>query len=678
MSCLSKKLIRGFRTNIMLYGMCLAAFVIAAFPFSPLLAVAEALVSALVLYVGVRRNRMAQHSVRQYLDRVSGGMDTARSSNMLYAPLPMLVFDLNTGEILWGNDRFVGLTGLKDKLFEVTVADAVPGFDSHWLLEGKREAPEYVVWNHRTYRVFGALSHPDELKGDHNMLATTYWLDITEAEQMRQTLDMTRPTVAILMIDNYEDLMKACPESKRSALLADIEGKLNDWCADSGGLLLGYDRDRYLFVMEEKDFSTYAEKKFDVLDSVRTVESGGVSATLSIGVGRDGDELLNLPPDELERLLFDDVPFLEVAQQEHDTFAQILRDQGVEVLYLENLVAEVFDQVPGARAEFTDQYIAEAGIRGQHMPQIVREKLDSIEDNLEFVKKTMAGMTKSEIDMPLTASTTLDSLVNSESESDLIIDPMPNLYFTRDPFAVVGEGVNLNRMYSVTRNRETLYGKYVFKYHPDYKDVSLYFRRDCQFHTEGGDVLNINERTLAVGISQRTQAAAIDVMAQNIFWNSDSKVERILAFDIPVSRAFMHLDTVFTQIDVDKFTIHPAIMGTLRVYELTAGKNPGDVNIRLIEDTLEHVLEDATGVDQVKLIPCGGGDPIAASREQWNDGSNTLCVEPGKICVYARNTVTNDVLYKEGLDLLVVPSAELSRGRGGPRCMSMPFWREDL
>ena len=172
---------------------------------------------------------------------------------------------------------------------------------------------------------------------------------------------------------------------------------------------------------------------------------------------RPGDELLNLPPDELERLLFDDVPFLEVAQQEHDTFAQILRDQGVEVLYLENLVAEVFDQVPGARAEFTDQYIAEAGIRGQHMPQIVREKLDSIEDNLEFVKKTMAGMTKSEIDMPLTASTTLDSLVNSESESDLIIDPMPNLYFTRDPFAVVGEGVNLNRMYSVTRNRETLY-----------------------------------------------------------------------------------------------------------------------------------------------------------------------------------------------------------------------------
>ena len=393
---------------------------------------------------------------------------------------------------------------------------------------------------------------------------------------------------------------------------------------------------------------------------------------------RPGEELLNLPPFELERLLFDDVPFLEVAQEEHDAFAQILRDQGVEVLYLEKLVAEVFDLVPEARQEFLDQYIAEAGIKGKEMPKVVREKLDSITDNLEFVKKTMAGLTKAEIEMPLVSSTTLDSLVNTESESDLIIDPMPNLYFTRDPFAVVGNGVCLNRMYSVTRNRETLYGKYIFKYHPDYKDVSLYFRRDAAYHTEGGDVLNINEHTLAVGISQRTQAAAIDVMAQNIFWNSDSKVDRILAFDIPNNRAMMHLDTVFTQIDVDKFTIHPAIMGTLKVYELTPGKNPGEVNIKEMVDTLEHVLEDATGVDQIKLIPCGGGDPIAAAREQWNDGSNTLCVEPGTIVVYQRNNVTNDVLYKEGLNLLVMPSAELSRGRGGPRCMSMPFQREDL
>ena len=389
---------------------------------------------------------------------------------------------------------------------------------------------------------------------------------------------------------------------------------------------------------------------------------------------RPGRELLHLTPDRLPELLFDDIPFLKVAQQEHDTFAQILRSNGTEVVYLEDLMAEVLKLHPEQTKPFLYQWLSEGNIKTRRWQDKLYEYLIGNFEGKALVEKTMEGITLKE--MGGASAYSLQDLI--APADDLIVDPMPNLYFTRDPFAVIGEGVNLNRMYSVTRNRETLYGKYIFKYHPDYKDVSLYFRRDCQFHTEGGDVLNINEKTLAVGISQRTQAAAIDVMAQNIFWNSDSKVERILAFDIPVSRAFMHLDTVFTQIDVDKFTIHPAIMGTLRVYELTAGKNPGDVNIRLIEDTLEHVLEDATGVDQVKLIPCGGGDPIAASREQWNDGSNTLCVEPGKICVYARNTVTNDVLYKEGLDLLVVPSAELSRGRGGPRCMSMPFWREDL
>lgn len=394
---------------------------------------------------------------------------------------------------------------------------------------------------------------------------------------------------------------------------------------------------------------------------------------------RPGEELLNLPPFELERLLFDDVPFLEVAQEEHDAFAQILRDQGVEVLYLEKLVAEVFDLIPEARQEFLDQYIAEAGIKGQQMPQVVREKLDSITDNLEFVKKTMAGLTKAEVDLPLVSSTTLDSLVNTESESDLIIDPMPNLYFTRDPFAVVGNGVCLNRMYSVTRNRETLYGKYIFKYHPDYAETPLWFRRDAASHIEGGDILNLSNKALAVGISQRTQAAAIDILAQNIFWKTEGcEIEKIFAFDIPNCRAFMHLDTVFTQIDVDKFTIHPAIMGTLRVFELTKGATQGEVDIKEHTDSLEKILEYATGVDGIKLIPCGGGDPIAAAREQWNDGSNTLCVEPGTIVVYQRNNVTNDVLYKEGLNLLVMPSAELSRGRGGPRCMSMPFQREDL
>ena len=392
---------------------------------------------------------------------------------------------------------------------------------------------------------------------------------------------------------------------------------------------------------------------------------------------RPGDELLNLPPDELERLLFDDVPFLEVAQQEHDTFAQILRDQGVEVLYLENLVAEVFDQVPGARAEFTDQYIAEAGIRGQHMPQIVREKLDSIEDNLEFVKKTMAGMTKSEIDMPLTASTTLDSLVNSESESDLIIDPMPNLYFTRDPGACVGEGINIHRMHTPARKRESLLLKYMYLYNRDFAtlDNKMWYDLSDSYSIEGGDVLVLSKDIVAIGLSERTTVSGAETFARNLLQNSDFK--KVLAFDIPETRAFMHLDTVFTMVDYDKFTIHPEIEGPLSVYEMTLDEH-GELRFGAIKEELKDILALELKLPAVDLIRCGGGDLMAAQREQWNDGSNTLCIAPGRVITYERNYVTNDLLAKHGLDVLTVPSAELSRGRGGPRCMSCPVNRDDL
>ena len=285
---MNKKLIRGFRTNMALSCICLIAFTLITIPFSIKLAIAEALVSALVIYVSVRRNKMAQKSVRQYLDRVSGGMDSARSSNLLYAPLPMLVFDLNSEEILWGNDAFVTLTDRQEKLFESTLFDVVPSLDTRWLMEGKRECPELVNWNDRVYRVFGSLSRGEDMGGS-SPLVTLYWMDVTESEKMRQTLELTRPVVGIIMVDNYEELMKACPEGKRSALTAELEEKLNTWVDNSGGLLLSYDRDRYLYVFEEKDYSLYAEQHFALLEKVREVESGGVNATLSIGIGRDDD-----------------------------------------------------------------------------------------------------------------------------------------------------------------------------------------------------------------------------------------------------------------------------------------------------------------------------------------------------------------------------------------------------
>ena len=389
---------------------------------------------------------------------------------------------------------------------------------------------------------------------------------------------------------------------------------------------------------------------------------------------RPGNELLNLTPDTLEELLFDDIPFLKIAQQEHDAFAKILRDNGVEVVYLENLVAEVFDLYPEVREQFLRQFLKEANITGDKYTKLIIEYLnENYPSNLELVLKTMDGMRLSEL--PKEEATTLIDRVENYDEV-MLLDPLPNLYFQRDPFASVGNGVLLHKMYSKTRSRETIYDEYVFKYHPDFKDVPLYYSRNDVDHIEGGDVLNLNESTLAIGISQRTNPDAIERTAKRIFADENSLIRTIYAFHIPKSRAFMHLDTVFTQIDYDKFTYHPAILGTLQVFKLTPGKD-GQVDIEEINDTLQHVLEKALNLDHVELIPCGGGDMIAAAREQWNDGSNTLCIAPGVIVVYERNDVTNEVLRQHGLKVLEMPSCELSRGRGGPRCMSMPLIRED-
>ena len=388
---------------------------------------------------------------------------------------------------------------------------------------------------------------------------------------------------------------------------------------------------------------------------------------------RPGDELLNLTPNTLEELLFDDIPFLPVAQEEHDAFANILRGEGVEVVYLEDLMAEVLDAKPELRQQFLDQWIYEAGIRTDMYHDIITDYIESNYPNTkDMVMKTMAGINLQEL--PQKDTHLLVDMVSDRSK--LVCAPMPNLYFTRDPFAMIGNGVSINRMYSQTRNRETIYGDYIFKYHPDFVGTPEYYHRDMTFHIEGGDILNINEHVLAIGISQRTEPDAIDAIAHNVFNDETSTIDTILAFNIPSSRAFMHLDTVFTQIDYDKFTIHPGIMGPLTVFEITPdGK--GGTKIRERNEDLEKVLSEYVG-QAVKLIPCGGGDRIAAEREQWNDGSNTLCVRPGTVVVYQRNNVTNDVLYKQGINCLEMPSAELSRGRGGPRCMSMPAWREAL
>ena len=386
---------------------------------------------------------------------------------------------------------------------------------------------------------------------------------------------------------------------------------------------------------------------------------------------RPGAELEQLVPGELERLLFDNIPYLQAAQQEHDAFAEMLRHNGTQVLYLEELMTQTLAADPQVRRRFVRQFIEEGGRIARHFQPALYEYLTALTDD-ELVRRTMTGVSMEEF-LPEGQRGALVSLTRGSHR--FVLDPIPNLYFTRDPFACIGEGVSLNAMYSPTRRRETIYGQYILKYHPDFAgQVPFYYRREDPFSIEGGDILNLSPRLLAVGISQRTTPEAIEILARNIFRDETAEIRTILALDIPNLRAFMHLDTVLTQVDRDTFTVHPEILGSLRVYRMTSG---GRDSLQVTErtGTLEEILAGEMGLPRVKLIRCGGGDRVASEREQWNDGSNTLCIAPGKVVVYDRNYVTNAILRDNGIQVLEMPSSELSRGRGGPRCMSMPLRR---
>jgi len=388
---------------------------------------------------------------------------------------------------------------------------------------------------------------------------------------------------------------------------------------------------------------------------------------------RPGNELLNITPDNLEELLFDDIPYLKIAQEEHDAFAKILKDNGVEVVYLEDLMAEVLDDNRDLRVPFIKQFIKEGNVDSDYYVNLLLNYFETnYLNNKDLVLKLIEGVRLNEF--PKEKAITLEDHI-CDYDDELILDPLPNLYFQRDPFASIGNGVCIHKMYSKTRSRETIFAEYIFKYHKDYKDTKHYFSRYNLDSIEGGDILNLSSEAIAIGISQRTCPDSLEIVAKNLFSDPECSIKEVYGFMIPKSRAFMHLDTVFTQIDYDKFTVHPKIVGPMRVFKLTQGANK--IDIEEINDNLDKILARILKLDKVELLPCGGGDMIAAAREQWNDGSNTLCIAPGKVIAYQRNNVTNAYLREHGITVLEMPSCELSRGRGGPRCMSMPLYRQD-
>lgn len=396
-------------------------------------------------------------------------------------------------------------------------------------------------------------------------------------------------------------------------------------------------------------------------------EIGKLKAVL---LHRPYKELLNLTPYLLDELLFDEIPYLENAQKEHDIFADVFRKNGCEVFYLEDLCAQsLYDD--GIRCKFIDEFISEADISCEYVKNILKEYLMSIKSNKDLVLKMMEGIRKNELN--LKKPTTLSQIV---SRNDFFISkPLPNLYFTRDPFSFIKDGVSLNTMWSVTRRRETLFGKYIFNYHKEFNKIKKWHDRSDLASIEGGDILVLSKDIVAIGISQRTTAISIENIAKKLL-TDENGIKTVLALVIPNNRAFMHLDTVLTMVDYNLFTLHPEIEKTLEIYSLTLDDK--DIKVNKESTDIETVLKKYLEIDKIEFIRQGKGGLLDTHREQWSDGYNTLAIAPREAIVYDRNTITNELLEQHGVKLHKIDSGELSRGRGGPRCMSMPLIREDF
>ena len=380
---------------------------------------------------------------------------------------------------------------------------------------------------------------------------------------------------------------------------------------------------------------------------------------------RPGGEIENLTPNYLKRLLFDDIPFLKVAREEHDNFAKVLKENHVEVLYLENLAATAVKD-KNVKENFLNEFIKESEILDISIYESLKEYLSSMPEK-DMIDKIISGVRKNEL-----------GISEDFDQYPFLLEPMPNLYFTRDPYASLGRGITLNPMRTQTRRRESIFPKYIFKYHPDFRssNIPVWYNRDEKYSMEGGDELVLSKEVLAFGVSQRTDKEAILTVAENILSGEDT-FKVLLMFDIPKERAFMHLDTVFTMLDYDKFALHKEIEKDIRIRAITYDSYKKQLNVVEEDNSLEKILSKYLKRDII-LIRCGGRDKIISAREQWNDGSNTLALSPGKVITYDRNYVTNEIFDKHKILVIAIPSSELSRGRGGPRCMSMPIYREDI
>ena len=387
-------------------------------------------------------------------------------------------------------------------------------------------------------------------------------------------------------------------------------------------------------------------------------------------VHRPGKEVERIYPELFERLLFDGIMFLERAREEHDYFTNKLREEDIEVFYIEKLVGEILDKDPSLKEKFIDEFIVLAKIENIAVKNSVKEYFMNFSDNNEMVNATIAGVKKSEIKPNFDKS--LSDLVEQTKEYPFYVDPIPNILFQRDPIASIFDGMNIHNMNKETRKRERLYYNFLLKYHPEFNEIKPLLQPEHKGSIEGGDILVMSKEMLFIGISERTTTKAVEELSKILFARYP-KFKKIIGIEIPHSHATMHLDTILTQMDKHKFSIDADMYKEEYTYfEITREGTVPFYDSKIIDLLKKYISKD------VELLVVGGGEVVRARREQWNDGANCLAIAPGKIVVYNRNQVTNELMKKAGVEVIEVWSSELSLGRGGPRCMTMPLDRDEV